>query len=171
MAQSVELLLDERAEAAIRGQWDLLADAGLLAGRRPGPGHRPHVTLFAATAIPPESEPRLPELVASLDLKLWIGGLAIFGPSRGRVILVRQVLSSMALLRLQADVAVACQADPGGQFGPGRWSPHVTLSRRLPVDRVAEAITALDRTADRPLATRVTRCRRWDGTTSSAWLL
>lgn len=176
MAQSVELLLDERADAAIRQQWELLADPGPASERRSDPRsaqehHRPHVTLYAADAIPESAEAALPELVAGLDLEVRIGALMLFGPRRGRVILVRQVTASVELLRLQARVAAACRADVRGQFGPGRWSPHVTLARRVQTDRLGEAVAALDRTADRPIAARVTVCRRWDGTSKTAWSL
>jgi 2'-5' RNA ligase len=182
VAQSVELLLDDRADAAIRNQWNLLAEAGLPSERRPAPPapggehHGPHVTLFAAEAIPDAAEQELSGAVAGLDLELQIGALMIFGPRRGRAILVRQVTPTLELLRVQATVAALCGVSAsgvgaGGQFGPGRWSPHVTLARRLPPDRLADALTALDRTADRPVPTRVTACRRWDGIRKTAWLL
>lgn len=173
MAQSVELLLDGPAEVAIRGQWALLADAGLPSEQRPGADadHRPHITLFASDLVPTTADTELSQQMAGLDIDLQIGAPMIFGPRRGRVILVRQVTASIELLRLQAAAAAVCRADPQGQFGPGRWSPHVTLARRIPVQRVGEAIAALDRTADRPLAVRVTQCRRWDGTAKTAWLL
>lgn len=169
MAQSVELLLDEQAERVIRHQWGLLADAGLA--KPPPVTVRPHITLFAADALSQELEPALSRAVAGLDLELQLGALMIFGPRRGRVILVRQVTPSTALLRLQAQVAEICGADPAGQFGPGRWSPHVTLARRVLVDRVGDAVTALGPLADRSILTRVTGCRRWDGRAQTAWLL
>lgn len=173
MAQSVELVLDDVAEAAVRRQWELLAAAGLPSERRAvaDDHHRPHLTLYAADAISEAAESALPELVAELDLEVQLGALLIFGPRHGQVILVRQVTPSVELLRLQAQVAVVCQAAVDGQFGPGRWSPHVTLARRVPIGRVGAALTALQRTADRPLLARITRCRRWDGRSKTAWWL
>jgi 2'-5' RNA ligase len=173
VTQSVELLVDEGAEAAVRRQWDLLAEAGLPSERRAGVSehHRPHVTLFAADVVPDSAEGMLPALVADLELALQIGALTIFGPRRGRCILVRQVTASVSLLELQGRVAAACGADPVGQFGAGRWSPHVTLARRVPVGEVGAALTALDWTADRMLSAQVVGCRRWDGTRKVAWLL
>ena len=142
MAQSVELTLDSVAEAALVAQWDRLAAAGLARPKRPEPDghHLPHLTLYAADAIPEAAEPVLPEIVADINLTVRIGALMIFGPRNGECILVRQVPASVELLELQQRVAVACDADPAGQFGPGRWSPHVTLARRLPPDRVGEAV-------------------------------
>ena len=58
-----------------------------------------------------------------------------------------------------------------GQFGSGRWSPHVTLARRVATDQLGSAVGALARTADRTVRARVTRCRRWDGTRKTAWWL
>lgn len=57
MTQSVELLLGDQAEAAVRQQWNLLADAGLASERRApstvrgSEHHRPHLTVFAADEI------------------------------------------------------------------------------------------------------------------------
>jgi|SRR6478752_9714885 2'-5' RNA ligase len=173
MAQSVELLLDERSDAALRRQWNLLAEAGLPSERRSGANehHRPHVTLYAADAISSAAEAALPGLVADLELELQIGALTIFGPRRGRCILVRQVTASIDLLALQGGIATTCGADPAGQFGAGRWSPHVTLARRVPVGAVGAALTALDWTADRVVPAQVVGARRWDGTRKTSWLL
>jgi 2'-5' RNA ligase len=173
VAQSVELLLDDDAEAAIRAQWDRLAAAGLPSERRAAPSehHRPHLTLYAAEDIPEAAEEPLPALVAGVDLELQLGSLSIFGPRHGRFILVRQAAASVPLLELQARVASACGADPTGQFGPGRWTPHITLARRVPTERAGDVLTALGSTADRPRLARITRCRRWDGRLKRAWPL
>ncbi len=145
MAQSVELLLDARADAAVRAQWDALAEAGLPSERRSAADlhHRPHVTLYAADRIDPAVETELAEAVAGLHLQLVVGSILIFGPRRGRSVLVRSVVPSGDLLGLQTRVAEICSADAEGQFGPGRWSPHVTLARRVPSDRVGAALEVL----------------------------
>ena len=69
MAQSVELTLDAAAEAALVAQWDRLAAAGLARPRRPQPHgqHLPHVTLYAADAIPEAAECALPKIVAGIE--------------------------------------------------------------------------------------------------------
>jgi 2'-5' RNA ligase len=172
VVQSVELLLDPASEGRVRYQWQALHGASLPSEYRAGAGsHRPHITLLAVDALHETAEAALPDLVAGLDLSLELGSLMIFGPRRGRVILVRQVTPSIDLLRLQARVAEICGAATDGQFGLGRWSPHVTLARRLPTDQVGRALDVLDGGADRPLRARITRCRRWDGTRRVAWLL
>jgi 2'-5' RNA ligase len=171
VAQSVELTLDSAAEAALVAQWDRLAAAGLTRPKRPEPygHHLPHVTLYASDAIPEAAEPVLPEIVAGIDLTVRIGALMIFGPRNGECILVRQVPASVELLQLQQQVAVACEADPAGQFGRGHWSPHVTLARRLPSDQVGKAVRVLGSRGE--VQATIERCRRWDGRRRIAWWL
>ena len=164
MAQSVELIFDLATEAALRVNWDRLADNGLPSARhvRPDPDHRPHLTLYAADRIAAEADARLPELFGDLDLPVRIGALMIFGPRRGQVILVRQVIPSVDLLTLQQQVAGVCRADPSGQFGAGNWSPHITLARRMGLHQVGAAVEVLGRSAAE-LTGVVRHCRRWDG--------
>lgn len=174
MAQSVELLLDLAADDSVRAAWARLADAGLPSERRrtPSEHHCPHLTLFAGEVLHPETDSVLPSAVAGLDLALIVGGPLVFGPRgrRGEYVLTRQVVPSLELLELQRRVALMCAADPTGQFGPGRWSPHVTLARRVSADQVARSLTLLSQDgADLPV--RVTACRRWDGAARTAWLL
>ena len=164
MTQSVELLLDERAEAAVRRQWNLLTEAGLPSERRADPRppvdhHRPHLTLFAGDTIPPAAEDRLSELVGGLRLELQLGAVMVFGPRRGRAILVRQVTPSVPLLQLQEQVAAVCGAATNGQFAAGRWAPHVTLARRMSRVDVPAALEVLGRD-DLTLTLRT--LRRWD---------
>ena len=116
---------------------------------------------------PAESE--LPEIVAGIDLTVRVGAVMIFGPRNGTCILVRQVLASVELLQLQQRVALACEADPKGQFGAGRWSPHVTLARRVLSDDVGKAVSVLGSHGE--LDARIQRCRRWDGNRRTAWWL
>jgi 2'-5' RNA ligase len=171
VAQSVELTLDPSAEAALIAQWDRLAVAGVTKPQSVDPDghHRPHVTLYAADAIPEQAESVLPEIVAGIDLAVRVGALMIFGPRNGTCILVRQVLASVELLDLQQRVALACGADSEGQFGPGRWSPHLTLARRVPNDLVGKAVSVLGSGGE--LDAGIRRCRRWDGKRRTAWWL
>jgi 2'-5' RNA ligase len=171
MAQSVELTLGAAAEAQLTAQWARLAAAGLPSSQRPQPSphHRPHITLYAAEAISPEADAALPGTVAGLDLIVRVGSVMVFGPRRGRYVLVRQVVVSAELLTVQRRVADACGAEPGGQFGPGRWSPHVTLAPRVLAEQVSPALVVLG--AEDELETRVTACRRWDGERRTAWWL
>lgn len=171
MTQSVELTLDAATEAAVREQWARLAEAGLPTEQRrqPSPSHRPHVTLYAADTLDDGADAGLPALLAGLELPLQVGSVLLFGPRRGAVVVVRQVVPSGELLALQTRVAALCGADPGGQFGPGRWSPHVTLARRVPLGQLGAVLSAL---GDLPDLTAVSRrCRRWDSERRETWEL
>ena len=171
MTQSVELTLDEDADTAVRSQWGRLAAAGLPTEQRaqPSSSHRPHVTLFAADALAAEADARLPGLFDGLDLELRLGGVLLFGPRRGSYVLARQVVVSPPLLALQTAVAAVCGADPDGQFAPGRWTPHVTLARRMPQDQVADVLAALGGVPDLLATSR--GCRRWDSERQETWEL
>jgi 2'-5' RNA ligase len=171
VAQSVELALDSEAAAALVSQRDRLAAAGLARPKRPEPyeHHLPHLTLYAADTIPEAAEPALPDVVTGLNLSVHIGALMIFGPRKGECILVRHVAASAELLELQRRVALVCGADPIGQFGPGRWTPHVTLARRVSSEHVGKAVQVLGSHGE--LDATVQRCRRWDGRRRVAWWL
>ncbi len=172
MTQSVELLLDEAADAEIRVQWDLLGDAGLPTSRRvqPSPSHAPHLTLWAGDIIDPADDEALPELFEGLDLALIVGSLLLFGPRRAGYVLVRQVVASTALLDLQQRVARTLRTPAYAGFEDGRWSPHVTLARRVGGDQVAPSLGALAGSSSE-LLTRVRRARRWDSDRRQTWLL
>lgn len=171
MAQSVELTFPVEADGALRDQWDRLADAGLPSSRRsaPSPHHAPHITLYAAAAIPEAADARLPGLLDGLQLHVRVGALTIFGPRRGRCVLVRTVLPSAELVALQRAVAELCETPPDSAFAAGRWSPHVTLAPRIGVEQVGTALQVLGEVPE--LATTVRRCRRWDGDAKTAWWL
>src|SRR3712207_2388126 len=137
MVQSVELLLDDATDAAIRSQWDSLGDAGLPTARRSQPSlhHAPHINLWAGDRLDAEVDALLPSLFGRLDLRLLIGSIMLFGPQRGRYILVRQVVVSAALAEIQRRVVQVCGGGFSRQFVDGRWSPHVTLARRVGMDQ------------------------------------
>jgi len=171
VTQSVELLLDAASEAAVLAEWDRLAEASLPTERRdePSPTHRPHVTLWAGAQVAPEVDASLPALVGELALPVRLGALLVFGPRRGRLVVVRQVVVSAALLALQARVAAACGVEDDSHFAPGRWTPHVTLARRVPVEELGAVVQALGEVDD--LDAVAGACRRWDGDAKVAWTL
>jgi 2'-5' RNA ligase len=172
VTQSVELLLDEATDTEIRAQWDLLGDSDLPTARRmrPSPSHAPHVTLWAGDVVDPEDDEALPELFEGLDLALIVGSLLLFGPRRAGYVLVRQVVASTALLDLQQRVARTLRTPAYAGFEDGRWSPHVTLARRVGVDQVGPSLDALA-SAPAELVARVDQARRWDSNQKHAWLL
>lgn len=177
----MELLLDAAADDVILAEWDRLAEAGLPSERRktPSRSHRPHITLFAANALPQGADQVLPSAVAGLDLLLVIGSPMVFGPRRrGRgsagpadYVLVRQVVPSLELLELQRRIALMCEAAEDGPFGPGRWSPHLTLARRASAEQIGRALAVLAAEEPADQSVRVTDCRRWDSDARQDWLL
>ena len=177
MADSVELTLDEAADQQLRAQWRRLAAAGLPSAQRSRPTrpgdehHRPHLTLFAAHAMPAGADERLTAAFAGerLQFELRVGAVMIFGPRRGHCILVRTVVPSAALLDLQQRVLAAVGEDPLGQFGDGQWTPHFTLARRIEVAQLGDAVAALG--PEHAVVSRGVRMRRWDGEARTAWWL
>ncbi|WP_024803884.1 2'-5' RNA ligase family protein [Nocardia sp. BMG51109] len=163
MVQSVELLLDDTAEAEIRRQWVLLADAGL---HSPAADHRPHITVAVAREIPP----RLDRALAAREfrpLPIRLGGLLVFGARHP--ILVRAVVPTEALLALQRRLFAVIAPCPGvpATVHPDAWTPHVTLARRLRPRQLGEAVHAV--AGDRDIPATVVSVRRWDGDQRRAW--
>ena len=108
--QSVELLLDRATDDAVRGQWALLAAAGLPSqARHTGESNAPHVTLAVRTTIPDALDDAL--AAAVLDLPpVRLGGLLVF--AHRRCVLARAVVPSAPLLALHARVHAVLDAEP-----------------------------------------------------------
>jgi len=173
VTQSVELLLDPVSEAVVRDEWLALRDAGLPTEQRAqtGTSHRPHITLFAGPEILPEVDRALSRALSDLDLECQLGALMLFGPHRDRFVLVHQVVPTTGMLEVQSSVARLCGADGSSNFAPGRWSPHVTVARRLPREQVPDVLSVLDGAVAVGHPVQVTSCRRWDGAAKTTWLL
>ncbi len=133
--------------------------------------HRPHVTLYAGDVVTVEMDAALSSLMVGLELPVRLGALTLFGPHRDRFVLVHQVVPTVELLRLQRRVAEICGAAASGYFAAGRWTPHVTVARRVPardlpaVLEVVASVSAVEQVAT------VTQCRRWDSDARRTWLL
>ena len=173
MTQSVELLLDPVAEAAVEREWEALHAAALPSEVRAPPvgSHRPHLTLYAGAEITAETDDLLARLVADLRLDVQLGALTLFGPARGSYVLVHAVVPTVGLLELQRAVAQACGADRGGYFAPGRWTPHVTLARRMAAEQLPGALAVLRHCSGVGQQVHITSCRRWDSAARQTWLL
>ena len=158
---SIELILDDDTDRRIRAEWAALADAGLPSqARHTGESNRPHITLALSQTLPEDVATRLASAVAELPIPVTIGGLLLFGTKR--VVLARLAIPSAALLALQAGIVAALSdpVDPHDTFAPGRWTPHVTLARRLDLDQLGPALRQLG--TIRPIHGRLIRARRWD---------
>lgn len=174
MAHSVEFLLDDDLDARVRSEWTALIRAGLPSqGSIDAPTNRPHVTALAATRIDPAADAALAGVAMRLPFPVTLGAPVIFG--RGdRATVARLVIPSTDLLsahaqavRLVGDHAV--DADGAARMfahsRPGDWTPHVTLARRVPTDRLPDVLAVVlgADVGGADLSGRVVGIRRWDG--------
>lgn len=165
MVHSVELLFDAETDAAVRQVWDELADAGIrsLASHR-SPSNRPHVTVTVAENLDGGVDEALRPMLDHLPLTCVLGAPMLFG-SGPSLTLVRLVIPSAELLALHAEVHRVSlphtATGPLPHADPGRWTPHVTLARRVPLDLLSTAFGVGAVTRDIP-ATAV-GLRHWDG--------
>ncbi|MCZ4521879.1 2'-5' RNA ligase family protein [Rhodococcus ruber] len=165
MVQSAELLLDSGLDAAVRREWAALSDAGLPSqNRHRGESNRPHITVAVAASMPVAVDDGVAVRFDPFDVRL--GGLVVFG---GRTItLARLVVSTSELLDLHARMHEAVGEDSLEHLAPGRWTPHVTLARRLTSEEAGSAVRLLS-TSIEDLVGSAVALRRWDGEAKRAW--
>jgi len=157
---SLELTFDEAADAVVRGEWDALRRAGLPSqADHTGASNRPHVTLLVRSVL---QRFDATVLEGALPLTLTLGAPLLFG-TRDKRVLARSVVPTRALLDLHATVhAAAGVSGEADHTAPGAWTPHVTLARRVPLDRIAEALSAVAAVGGGELTVRAAQLRRWD---------
>ncbi len=160
---SLEIVLDAESDAAIRAEWDALLAAGLPSqARHTGESNRPHITLLVRSRLAALDGALFAD---GLPLRMTLGAPVLFGAGRSRVI-ARSVVPAAALLSLHALVhEVAGEGDDVDHTRPGAWTPHVTLARRVPLDRVGEALDVLAGEAPLERAVRAIGIRRWETAT------
>ena len=164
MAHSIELLLDDRTEGVIRGQWRALSEAGLPSQEQVrSPTNRPHVTLLAARRISPAVDGVLRELGGRFPFAAVVGAPLVFGGARHT--LARLIVPSAELLAVHEEIYRASLpyliGDPYGHCRPGHWTPHATLGRRYTEAEIGAALAVVDSGA-KDIAAQVTGLRRWD---------
>lgn len=164
MVHSIELLLDEDTEAAMRRVWDDLAEAGVRSlATSTSPSNRPHVTVTVASQLDGGVDEALTPTLQRLPLTCQIGAPMVFG--RGPFILVRLLVPSIPLLDLHAEVHRVCLpymcSGPLPHARPGCWTPHLTLARRLPAGQLGTALSL--RGVGRECGGRLVGLRHWDG--------
>jgi 2'-5' RNA ligase len=140
---SVCLLLDERADRAVRRLWRGLEDDGVatLATYTHG-RHVPHLTL--ADLGPGALDQVLPALTGAWTDPLPVVLAALGAFTRTRCALVPAVSAEL----VARHAAVVERLDDAGlrigpHYRPGAWLPHLTLGPRLPVEslpRVARRV-------------------------------
>ncbi|WP_299562530.1 2'-5' RNA ligase family protein [uncultured Mycolicibacterium sp.] len=159
MVHSLELVFDDRTEAAVRRIWSALADAGIPSQSLAA---RPHATLAVAARIDPGVDAELAPLRERFPLPCVLGAPLVFG--RGAV-LARLLVPSAELLAVHAEVYRRAlpylSPGPMDHTEPGRWTGHVTLARRIPPARMAAAVRLAGTPAD--IVGTVVGLRRWVG--------
>jgi 2'-5' RNA ligase len=160
MVHSIELLFDRDTEAAVRRIWDDLAAGDILSQT---PAGRPHVTLAVADRIAEDADALLRSLTAQLPLACAVGASLLLG--RSNAILARLIVPTAELLGFHDEVHRASgrhlvpEAAPNSL--PGRWTPHVTLARRVGGPALSRALSI----AGKPplIVGTFAGLRRWDG--------
>ncbi|MEV4788203.1 2'-5' RNA ligase family protein [Streptomyces tuirus] len=172
--RTVELLLDETADQAVREAWRRLADAGLPSqARHRSPTNSPHVTLAVCPELTAPIRWELAEVAATLPLPVRCTGVVRF--ERPTTVLAWALDLDSALARLHRRVwdAVASDSPPGTLnpfHEPGRWAPHITLGRTRRAGafadrRIPELLPAP------PLSIQLTTLRSYDTSTGSLEVL
>ncbi|CAJ1583157.1 2'-5' RNA ligase family protein [[Mycobacterium] wendilense] len=160
MVHSVELVFDADTEATVRGIWDELRAAGIAS---PAPAARPHCTLTVAQRIDARVDASLADVLDRFPLPCRLGATLIFGRAAG--VLARSVLPTEELLAVHREVyrltLPLLEPAPMPHTAPGQWSPHVTLARRLPPERLAAALRIAGTPAE--IVGTVVGLRRWQG--------
>ncbi|MFL6079597.1 MAG: 2'-5' RNA ligase family protein [Ornithinibacter sp.] len=140
--------------ASVRASWAALREAGLPSQLdHRGASNAVHLTVVSAPVIPePAVDAARRVLGPLLPLPVRVSGLLLLGGSRVTIARAVDVDDGAvdAVLRLRALV-------PDRQH-PG-WLPHLTLARRVPRERVQEALDVLG--WDDEVLT-LTELRRWD---------
>ena len=151
---SLELLPDDAGAAAVRRSWQALRDAGLPSMLdHAGASNTPHVTVIAVPKISSSDESLAAELLHPLlPATARLSGLAVFGAARVTLVRVVDVPDEVASAVLRLRGATQGHPHPG-------WLPHATLGRRIPRERLQEAVDAVG-LADEDLL--LTSLRRWD---------
>lgn len=170
--QSVELLLDAESETLVRQLWGRLLDEGMPSqARHLGPSNRPHVTLVALPTLPGGAERQLAEAVDGLPVLGTWGEVRAFGAGPWTVVWL--VEPSAGMRRLHEGVAGVCGVPAGHLTSPGRWTPHVTLARRVSAADLDPVRRLVSGTVAAALGTLLAAptVRRWDGAAKVDWVV
>lgn len=155
---SIELLLDRATEERVRDDWRRLADAGLSSlAAHTSPSNRPHVTLLVRATVPPVDFAAAGRM---LPVSIELAEPVVFAHGDRGVLAWRvAVTDAVTALHEAVHSAVPTGANTDAPHTkPGEWTPHVTLARRLRLDRLDEARSLLGP----PLSGAGIALRRWD---------
>ncbi|MBM9617272.1 2'-5' RNA ligase family protein [Streptomyces zhihengii] len=131
--RTVELLLDEAADLAVREAWRRLADAGLPSqARHRAPTNSPHLTLAACPELTAPIRWELAAVAAALPLPVRFTGVVRFERPTSVLAWALDLDAALAALHRRVWDAVVSDSPPetlNPFHEPAVWSPHVTLGR------------------------------------------
>ena len=139
------LYFDDETDAAIRGLWQAIDDAGLPSTSL-GLNYPPHMTLMVCDDLDLDGLRRtLPQFIAvHTPLLVRFAGLGVFP---GKEVTIYQSLTwNRELLDLHArfwQVADPYVQQSDEHYRPGAWVPHVTLDYALAPDQVGGVVETL----------------------------
>ncbi|MDX3798916.1 2'-5' RNA ligase family protein [Streptomyces sp. AK04-3B] len=172
--RTVEVLLDEATDAAVREAWRRLADAGLPSqARHRSPTNSPHLTLASCGELTAPIRWELADVAAALPLAVRFTGVVRFERPTSVLAWALDLDSALAALHRRVWEAVVSDSRPEALnpfHEPGRWIPHVTLGRTRRAGafadrRIPELLPAP------PLSVRLTALRSYDTETGALELL
>ncbi|MFE1251687.1 2'-5' RNA ligase family protein [Streptomyces sp. NPDC058735] len=172
--RTVELLLDEAADLAVRQAWRTLAEAGLPSqARHRSPTNSPHLTLAACPELTAPIRWELAEVAAALPLPVRFTGVVRFERPTSVLAWALDGGSELAGLHSRVWEAVASDSPPetlNPFHAPARWSPHITLGRtRRPGAFAGRRVPEL--VPPPPPTVRLTTLRSYDTVTGALEVL
>lgn len=161
--RSIELVFDDRTDALLRADWARLEAAGLPSmAAHTSPSNSPHITLAAGADLQSGQEGPW----QALPLDITFSGAIVFPAGAGRYVLARSLLLTAPLLDLHRHLHQGL-AGALPLTLPEGWTPHVTISRRIPGHQLGTAMDLLDLRVEG----RCTATRLWDSSTKTITLL
>lgn len=162
--RSIELVFDGPTDSLIRADWARLAAANLPSlAAHISPSNSPHITLAAGTGLQacPEG-PWQEGPWEELPVDTTFSGAIVFPAGAGKYVLARSVLLTGALVDLHRHLHEGLSGALPLTL-PGAWTPHVTISRRIPGQELGTAMDLLDLRVEG----RCTGARLWDSSTTT----
>ena len=145
MHHAIELLFDPDTEAAIRGHWQRLQDAGIPCALA-DLGASPHVSLGVYDRPLPERwlEPARAWFEARAPVSLTFSSVGTFPGGEGVVFLAPVVTDALLDLHTAYHAAFdEWRSDVRPYYLPGAWVPHCTMGIFLPPEQVTAAMALL----------------------------
>lgn len=161
--RSIELVFDDATDAFLRADWSRLEADGLPSlAAHTSPSNSPHITLAAGVDLQSQEGSHQEGLWQALSVDISFTGAIVFPAGTGKYVLARSVLLTAPLLDLHRHLHQGLSGALPMTL-PGSWTPHVTLSRRIPAHQLGAAMDLLDLRVEG----HCTGARLWDSSTKT----